>query len=217
MLPMRVWDAPTRLFHWVLVLLLAACYLTDRFSAFELHKLCGETVLALLLFRVVWGFIGSETARFSHFLGNPTEGLRHLLHFRTREPDTQVGHNAAGGWMVLVMLLLLGIQVGTGLFTNDVDSFVAGPLAGHVSEAAGGTAWSYHRLNFTLIEIVIALHILAILGYALVKRHDLVRPMVSGKKRLPAATRAPRMAANAKAAGVFIVCAAVVWVIVTKA
>ena len=213
---MQVWDVPTRLFHWLLLLGVLGCWLTDEFSLFEIHKLCGEAVLALLLFRVVWGFIGSETARFSHFLRSPFAAIRHLLNFPRREPDHTVGHNEAGGWMVLAMLLMLLVQTGTGLFVNDADSFIAGPLAPHLSEAGGDTAWTIHRLSFTVLEVLMALHVLAIIAYALVKRHDLVRPMVTGKKRLPAATQQPAMASPLKGAAVFVGCALVVWVLVTR-
>jgi cytochrome b len=215
-LPMRIWDAPTRLFHWALVVGLAACYVTDKLGVFWLHMICGEAVLALLLFRIVWGFIGSDTARFGHFLGSPFAALRHLAQFGRRGPDDQVGHNEAGGWMVLVMIVILLAQVGTGLFINDVDSFIAGPLAHLISEDTGEQMLRLHDLNFTLIKIAVVLHIIAIIAYAAVKRHDLVRPMITGKKRLPAATRAPRMASPALALAVLAVAAALVAAVVTQ-
>ena len=114
-LPVRVWDAPTRLFHWAIVVLLCISWLTESRGWMELHFLAGYSVLALLLFRVVWGFVGSDTARFTHFLSSPLAALQHLAQLHRREPDTEIGHNAAGGWMVLLMLVLLAVQVGTGL------------------------------------------------------------------------------------------------------
>jgi cytochrome b len=216
LLPMPIWDSPTRLFHWTLVVAVVAGYLSMKLNLMTVHMVCGETVLALLLFRVVWGVIGSDTARFGHFLHSPRAALRHLIDFRHAEPDTQVGHNAAGGWMVLAMLVVLLIQVATGLFVNDVDSFIAGPLAPRISEDAGLQALHWHRFNFNLIKIVVIAHVLAIVAYAMVKKHDLVRPMVTGKKRLPAATPAPGMASPVLAAIVFAVCAVLVWVLVTR-
>lgn len=199
----RVWDAPIRLFHWAVVLLVALSWTSQHYDWMQLHFVSGYTLLAALLFRLVWGLIGSDTARFSRFLRSPLAALRHLAELRRRAPDTEIGHNAAGGWMVLVMLLLLAVQVGTGLCANDEIS-VEGPLA-HVV----GSGWSnwlshIHHLNFDLIEIVIVLHLLAIITYRLLG-HDLVRPMVTGWKRLPATMSPPRMASAGLALGIFLV------------
>ena len=99
----------------------------------ELHFWSGYAIIALLLFRLVWGFVGSETARFSRFLRSPRAALHHLSRLHRREPDTEIGHNAAGGWMVLVLLGLVAVQVATGLFAND-DIATEGPLYNHVSK-----------------------------------------------------------------------------------
>ena len=213
---MKVWDAPTRLFHWAVVLLVIGSYVTNRLDWMGWHMLLGYVMLTLLLFRLAWGFIGSDTSRFSRFLTNPVEGLRHLGQFARREPDTEIGHNAAGGWMVLLMLLALFVQVGTGLFSND-DVSVNGPLRHLVSKATSNTLSSIHAVNFYVLLGLIALHIVAILAYAVVKRQDLVRPMVTGKKRLPAATRQPRLASPAVAAVVLGFAAALVWALVSLA
>ena len=132
---------------------------------------------------------------------------QHLLRLRAREPDTQIGHNPAGGWMVLLMLVLLSVQVAAGLCANDGGA-TEGPLAKYV-----GARWSdrlslVHEINFKLILVAIALHLAAILVYAYVKRQNLVRPMLTGKKRLPAAMRAPRMASPLLALAVLVVAAA---------
>jgi cytochrome b len=176
--------------------------------------LAGQALMALLLFRLVWGFVGSETARFSHFLKNPLEGLRHLAHFGRREPDTTVGHNEAGGWMVLALLLVLLAQVLTGMFLNNEESFVEGPLARLVSSEWGAWAMRQHHLIFNVIQVLVLGHVAAVILYGVVKRHDLVRPMITGKKRLPAATRAPRMASPVLAAVILAACAALVWAVV---
>jgi cytochrome b len=192
-LPLRVWDLPVRLFHWALVILIFASWLTQELGRMDLHKLCGYTIMALLLFRLAWGFAGSETARFSKFLRSPLAAFHHLGRLHRREPDTEIGHNAAGGWMVLVMLGLLAVQVGSGLFSND-DVLIEGPLAHFVSKETSDWLSHVHSINFNLIEAVIVLHVLAIATYALLKGQNLVRPMITGKKRMPGATRAPRMA-----------------------
>ena len=132
-LPMRIWDLPTRLFHWVLVLLIFTSWLSAELNFMRVHVVSGLTILSLLLFRLIWGFIGSDTARFSHFLRSTLEASRHLLHLARREPDTEVGHNAAGGWMVIMFLALLAVQAGSGLCAND-DALTEGPLAAIVGK-----------------------------------------------------------------------------------
>ena len=210
---MRVWDAPTRLFHWAIVLLMAFSYVSVQLEWIQLHFLSGYTVLALLLFRIVWGFVGSETSRFGQFLRNPVEGLRHLAAFGKRKPDTEIGHNAAGGWMVLVMLVALLVQVGTGLFSNnDIDA--KGPLAGHVTKATSNWLTGLHGTLFNVLLALVALHILAIIAYAVVQRHDLVRAMVTGRKRLPANLRQPRFASPLLAGAVLALAAGAVWALV---
>jgi cytochrome b len=191
-LPMRIWDLPTRLFHWSLVVLIFLSWLSARMDWMRVHVVTGLTVLTLLLFRLIWGFIGSDTARFTRFLKGPLPAIRHLLHLFRREPDTEVGHNAAGGWMVILMLSLLAIQVGTGLCSND-DVFTEGPLARMAGKDRSDWLTHIHHVNFKLIEIVIVLHVLAIITYRILKGHNLLLPMITGKKRLPGATRAPSM------------------------
>ena len=213
-LPMRIWDLPTRLFHWALVVLLFTSWLSAREDWMRLHVWCGLTVLTLLLFRVIWGFIGSDTARFSMFLKHPFEAVRHLIHLPRREPDTEAGHNAAGGWMVIVLLAILFVQVGTGLCAND-DVMTEGPLARIVGKDDSDWLTHIHHVNFIVIEIAVALHVLAIVTYRVLKGHDLLLPMITGKKRLPGATPAPRMmhpilavvvlAVSALAVGLFLV------------
>ena len=208
-LPMRIWDLPTRLFHWVLVLFIFTSWLSAELNWMRVHLLSGLTILSLLLFRLIWGFIGSDTARFAHFLQSPLAALRHLMHLPRREPDLEVGHNAAGGWMVLLFLALLALQVGTGLCAND-DALTEGPLVRIVGKARSDWLTHIHDVNFTLIEIAVALHVLAIITYRLLKGHNLLSPMLTGKKRLPGATRAPRMMHPMLALAVFVFCAVAV-------
>ena len=211
-LSMRVWDAPIRLFHWIIVLLIGVSWYTARISRMDLHVISGNAILVLLLFRIAWGFIGSDTARFARFLKSPIAGLRHLAHVGRREPDNEIGHNAAGGWFVLVVLGLLLFQALSGLFSND-DVVTQGPFADRVGKDLSDTLSRAHDFNFNLILAAIAVHVLVVLIYALVKRHDLVRPMFTGKKRLPAAMRAPRMASPFLALALLILCGVFVWVV----
>jgi cytochrome b len=199
-LPIKVWDLPTRLFHWAMVACLAVSYVSVTLADgphaatyMEVHIVSGEILLGLVVFRLIWGFLGSETARFAGFLRSPAAALRHLADMRVKEPDDQVGHNAAGGWMVIALLLLLALQIGSGLFSNN-DSLTEGPLAQFVSKDNSDLLSTLHGFNFNLLVAALAVHLGAIALYAVLKGHRLTPPMITGKKRLPAATRAPRMA-----------------------
>ncbi len=209
-LPMRVWDLPIRLFHWSLVVLLATSYVSIQEGWMQVHLIAGYVMLGMLVFRVIWGFVGSDTARFDRFLRSPFAALAHLADMFRREDDRTVGHNAAGGWMVLVLLLALAVQVGSGLCANTDDSvFVNGPLAAYVGHEWSDTLSRLHAFNFNVILGLIGLHVVAVLAYAALKGQDLVRPMITGKKRLPGATRQPRIASPLRAFLVIVVAAAV--------
>jgi cytochrome b len=117
-----VWDLPTRLFHWTLVAAVAGCWWTGERGPMETHALLGYVVLALLLFRLAWGLVGSETARFSSFLRGPGAALTHARHFLRRGPlEAEAGHNPIGGYSVLLLLLLLIVQAVSGLFLYDEE------------------------------------------------------------------------------------------------
>jgi cytochrome b len=216
MQPMKVWDLPVRLFHWVLVVLIFFAWGTQEWNRMNVHKWIGYSILTLLLFRLAWGFVGSDTARFAWFLRSPLAALQHLAHLGRREADREIGHNAAGGWMVLVMLALIGLQAGTGLFANDLEDGgdTEGPLMHLVSKDQSNWLGKIHSLNFNLIEAVIVLHVLAIVVYAVLKRHDLVRPMVTGTKLMPADVAAPRIVRPVWAVLVLAVAAGIVAVVV---
>lgn len=204
-----VWDAPTRLFHWAIVVLVFTSWLTQHEGWMGWHFYSGYALLTLLLFRLGWGFIGSETARFGRFLRAPWHALHHLRDLPRRQPDTAVGHNPAGGWMVVALLALLAFQVGTGLCANDqADTY--GPFADALGQSLSDRLTRLHALGFTLIEIAVALHVLAIGIYALVKRHDLVRPMITGRKRLPPEAPAPRLVSPWRAAALLAAAAVLV-------
>lgn len=213
MRPVKVWDLPVRLFHWAIVLLIFAAWLTQAVDRMDLHVWVGYTILTLLLFRVVWGFLGSDTARFGGFLKSPLAALRHLARIRRREADREIGHNAAGGWMVLLMLAMIGIQAGTGLFSND-DGNTEGSLMHFVSKDQSDWLSHIHALNFKLIEGAVVLHVLAIGAYAMLKRQDLVRPMITGKKMLPGDAPAPRLRSPSLALLILTIATGVVaWVV----
>jgi len=192
MRPVKVWDFWVRLVHWAIVLLIGLSWWAMQTNRVQLHFLSGYTVLTLVLFRLGWGLIGSDTARFARFLRSPLAALRHVARLRRREPDIEIGHNAAGGWMVLVLLGLLLTQALTGLFA-DSGYGDYGPLAKRVSGATSDWLTGIHHRNFNLILAAAGLHVLAVLVYRVLKGHNLVRPMVTGMKTLPATAAAPRM------------------------
>jgi cytochrome b len=179
----RVWDLPTRIFHWLLVALVAASFATGKAggNAMIYHEWCGEAILALLIFRIVWGFIGSAPSRFGTFLAGPSTVFRYALTLLRRDEDHHLSHNPLGGWSVMAMLLILLIQAGTGLFAND-DIFIEGPLYEWVSKATSDRLTSIHRLNHDVIIILVAVHVAAVLFHLVYKKENLIRPMITGMK-----------------------------------
>lgn len=192
---LTVWDLPTRLFHWILVALVIAQWWTaDSFDTMNYHLWGGYAVLALVLFRLVWGFVGSDTARFRDFVRGPGAALAYVKALPRGDAPRYLGHNPLGGWSIVAMLILLLVQAGTGLFAND-DIFIEGPLYSWVSKGTSDWLTTIHRLNFDLLLILIAIHLAAVLFYLLVKRENLIHPMLSGRKHFPSASAvpAPRM------------------------
>lgn len=208
----KVWDAPTRLFHWGIVLLVATSYITARTGRIDWHFYSGYAILTLVLFRIGWGFAGSRTARFSHFIRGPQAALAHLADVARRHPESGVGHNAAGGLMVALLLLLLLAQATSGLFAND-GLFEAGPLAALVGPAWSDRISGLHAFMVNLLLAAIAIHVAAVLLYATVLRQDIVRPMITGWKKLPAGSQAPEITPWWRAGAMVAVAAAIVaWV-----
>lgn len=213
----KVWDLPTRLFHWILVVLMIAQWLTaENDSTIQYHIWGGYTVLVLVLFRVIWGFAGSDTARFRDFIRGPGAALAYVKALLRGETPLYLGHNPMGGWSIVAMLVLLLIQAGTGLFAND-DIMTEGPLYGWVSKGTSDWLTTIHKFNFNLLLLVIAVHISAVLFYLFVKRENLIHPMLSGRKHLPtdlAGPAAPRIVNPWLGLVVLAVAIAVVWLLV---
>jgi cytochrome b len=180
--PTRVWDLPTRLFHWALAVSVIALLVTGFSGIMEWHFRFGYAVLALLLFRLIWGFMGGRWSRFTSFLYSPRWVLAYL---RGRaHPDHQIGHSPLGALSVFAMLGMLVLQVCTGLVSDDEVS-ASGPLTRFVSNAAVSLASHWHTTFGKWIVIaLVGLHVLAVLFYALVKRQPLVGPMIFGDKLL---------------------------------
>jgi cytochrome b len=187
-----VWDLPTRLFHWLTVTLMLAAYFTWRNDWVNCHALVGEALLALVLFRIVWGFVGSETARFARFLASPHVAIRYLARLLRREPDMQVGHNPAGGWMVLLLLALLLGETLTGIVDNN-DVADEGPLTHAVPAMVLNLITDLHTLLWDALLAAALLHITVISVYAVAKGQNLLRPMLTGRKQLPDQITPPRV------------------------
>jgi len=190
----RVWDIPVRLTHWLLVLLLAFSWWSAEEGRLDWHRLSGYALLALVVFRLCWGLVGSDTARFGRFLRGPTAIGAYLSKLGSKEREPVVGHNPLGGWSVLAMLLLLAAQAVLGLFAIDVDGIESGPLAYFVNFDEGRLAAGVHELVFNVILALVALHLIAIAFYAVFKRDNLIGPMITGVKAIEGAPSAPRMA-----------------------
>jgi cytochrome b len=206
----KVWDGWIRLVHWSIVLLIGLSYASIQNGWMKTHYWSGYAVLTLVLFRIAWGFVGSDTARFFRFLKSPLAAFHHLRDFPKPEPDREIGHNAAGGWMVLVLLGLLLAQPVTGLF-SDSGYGDYGPLAKSVSSETSDWLTGLHHRNFNLILAAASLHVLAVGAYALLKGHDLVRPMVTGRKDLAADAVPPRLGSPLLAAALLGVAALLVF------
>lgn len=216
----RVWDLPTRLFHWLLALLVAASLATGKFDSLlgagtlEWHRRFGLAILALLLFRLAWGFAGGTHARFASFLRGPRAVAGYAKGLLSgRGGEETAGHNPLGGWSVAAMLAALATQAVTGLFLVQEDYFFEGPLAKHVSRAASDRLNAIHEANFWVIAALVALHLAAIAYYAIAKRQGLVRAMVTGDKRLAAGREgeASRGGSLATAAAIAIAAGAAAW------
>ena len=185
-----LWDLPIRLAHWSFVALMPALWWTAEHDNMGLHKKLGLGMLGLVAFRLVWGVVGSEPARFASFVKGP----RRLLAYLRGQLAAAPGHNPLGALSVLALLGLLAVEVGLGLVTQDVDGIESGPLNHLVSYDTADRARHLHGQMFDVLLGLIALHLVAIVYYRLVKRDNLVLPMVIGRKELDEAVPAPAMA-----------------------
>ena len=191
---MRVWDLPTRLFHWLLVVLIALLYATGEFDMLDMrwHFWLGYATLALIVFRVLWGLFGSQTSRFRDFVRGPPAVARYVKAQMSTNAHISIGHNPLGGWSVLALLLSLLLQSVTGLFASDgIDT--DGPFTAQVSGYTVKLMTRLHHWNENVLLLLIALHVAAVLFYLLVKHDNLITPMFTGLKPV-AASDTPRFA-----------------------
>lgn len=174
--PIRVWDLPTRLFHWTLVIATLGAVITglQGGNLMHLHGRFGLFIFGLVVFRIAWGFVGPDTARFTYFVRGPSAIVAYL-----RGQWHRPGHNPLGALSVLALLCVLGVQAISGLFSHDDIAF-GGPLRSLVSSSVIQDMTRWHRLNVWFIGGLIGLHVLAILFYAHFRKQNLVMPMITG-------------------------------------
>ena len=179
----KVWDLFVRFSHWLIVLIVLSAWLSSEFgdTEYKWHSLNGYAIFVLVLTRILWGFFGSTTARFSHFVKSPKIFFRYILASRSGKSSESLGHNPAGGWMIAVLLMVLLAQATTGMFTSDDISF-EGPFAYYVSTNMSERLTSLHLLLFNALLGLIVLHVLAVLYHQLIKKESIIRAMFTGNK-----------------------------------
>lgn len=215
-----VWDLPTRLFHWLLALDILGLYLTADAGTptMEWHFRLGYVALGLVAFRIVWGFVGPRHARFATFLVGPAGLLRYLRGFFRRDSLPAPGHNPAGAIMVVVLLLMVGLQAVSGLFTSD-DIVYAGPYNPAVSGDTANLMGSIHHRNFSILQWLILAHIVAVLFYVFYKRQNLIGAMFSGRKPAHVVSETEAISGSRLLLAIVIgvVVAAAIWYLVDSA
>lgn len=215
---MKIWDMPLRLFHWALVILVCTSWISAETGNFTIHYYSGYSIFALVLFRVMWGLFGSDTALFSGFVAGPAAVLAYAKTLGRRTPSNWVGHNPVGGLSVLAVVVLLAAQVTAGLFIIDVDFVNDGPLSKFVSYDQGRFAAEAHEFVFGCLQAIVALHIAAVLYYRFYKREKLIEAMVTGWRNYPQDTvlTPPSLASNRRAMILFALAVLTVWLVVTQ-
>lgn len=179
-----IWDIPTRLFHWLLVASIFGLYATAEWmdDAVQWHFYLGYFTLGLIIFRVIWGFVGPTYARFSHFVKGPGAVFSYMKTLGRKDSAPATGHNALGGYAVIIMLIMIGLQAVSGLFMTD-DIYLDGPYRHLVDESVLDVMNTLHHRVFDVLLWVIGFHIAAIVFYAVFKKQKLVPPMIHGKKQ----------------------------------
>lgn len=181
----RVWDVPVRLFHWAFAIMFAFSWVTGWIGDRDRHYVSGMILLGLVIFRILYGLVGSPTARFVHFVRSPGAALRYLrMSIKERAPSYTFGHNAAGGLMVVALVLLIGLQTVSGMASTD-DVLFEGPLYGRVPDWLARILEPLHEPLAKVLLGLALFHILVIALYRLFKRENLLRAMILGRARLP--------------------------------
>ena len=201
-----VWDRAVRIVHWLLAALIGLAWWTAEEEMLEWHYRIGLAVLGLVVFRLVWGFVGSSTARFASFVRGP----RTIAAYLRGRSGFVLGHNPLGALSVLALLAMVALETMLGLFASDEDGFLIGPLAAFVSEDTAESLTELHEDVFDYLLVLIGLHVAAIVFYLLVKRENLVGPMLTGQRHAPPGTEPMMPAPASRAAAAALVAFAVV-------
>lgn len=182
----KVWDGVVRLSHWLIVLLTLSAWGSAHYGdiQFKWHFFNGYTLLTVILSRIIWAFVGSTTARISHFLTSPLVALKYLRDLFYHQENPVLGHNPAGGWMVITLWLILLAQVITGLFSSD-DILVDGPLSHHFTDTLVSAITTLHHQLFNILIILVSIHLLAVLYHQWIKKELLTKAMINGRKTIP--------------------------------
>ena len=210
-----VWDLPTRLFHWLLVAFVAVSFVTARKggNAMQYHEWSGIAILVLLVFRIIWGFVGSRPSRFRDFVKVPVAVWQYAMGLLKGNAIRYLGHNPLGGWSVLAMLLAVMLQAGLGLFAND-DIITEGPLFLWVSKATSDRLTRRHRLNQYVIMGLAVVHIFAVLFHLFARRENLIVPMITGVKHWTGGGPAPATAPTWLAAVIAVLSGGLVYLLI---
>ncbi len=206
----RIWDLPTRIFHWVLLVLFVVCFMSGTQGRFDVHVPAGQALLTLVIARIIWGLVGSETSRLGSLLHSPRIIAGYVRGLARRSPHRWIGHNPLGSLSVLTMLAALLVQTGLGLFAADVDGLHEGPLSILVDYSTARQASSLHAITADILLVLVALHLAAILFYILYKRDNILSPMITGYARFSERVTPPRLSSKGRAVLVLAAAAAVV-------
>ncbi len=179
----KVWDIYIRTFHWLLLICILVSFISFRLDEMDIHFISGHCVLALIIFRVIWGVIGSRTALFHTFIKGPGAVLSYVKNPSSEKFKGMIGHSPIAALSVIAMLGIISLQVATGLISDD-EILLQGPLAKYVSGEMSYQSTTYHGINAKLIVGLIVLHLAAIAFYRFIKKDDIVKPMVTGQKEV---------------------------------
>jgi cytochrome b len=215
----RIWDLPTRGFHVLLALCVAGLIATGELGVMQLHFWLGYAVLTLVLFRLVWGFVGGHWSRFINFVPTPAKLRAYVQAIRTQQAPRSIGHNPLGAVSVLAMLSVLLVQVFSG-FISDDEVASTGPWTAFVPSDWVEIATEYHsEVGKVILIVLIVLHVGTVVYYKRIKHDDLITPMLTGDKVLTTETQASRDTRTSRlfALGILIGCSYVVYRLVNLA
>lgn len=184
----RAWDLPTRLFHWLLVIVIASAWISYEYSealgdnTMQWHRYNGYAAMILIVWRLLWGVFGSSTARFRNFVTWPWRAAGYGIDLVRGRDRHYLGHNPLGTYMILALLTAVFVQTTLGMFATEHNYLTWGPLATLISDETTKQVTHWHHAFFNVLLVLIVLHVIANLLYAFVKRDPLIKAMVTGTK-----------------------------------